>query len=469
MSLIKVKFDHKLEQSDIIIPLNNSSVDEMGEYYTNNLPNIQQTLVYGILSPLIMINNIVIDIIDIIDFELTCTSITPTLRIIVKDRYKLITTLDTPGVDNELRLQILPRFDDKYKKINLTFFISSMNINNDYITLRAEYKSPKLSSSNLKSFGEISTYNLFENIAIETGMGFASNVDNNDNDKRYIYCDNKTYIDLLNSEIRRSGYDMTIYDYWVDWWNNIILADIYERYNAVDSDQDMQVWISGQNKEITEGSEIEPQQAVATLTNNPAFRFTELYAKQYHITNKPGSHMWLGTDQVYSVYEDTKGEYMDYLIQDGDVKKDIFTKFDYLGETYGEYNYLLSNKKRDTFLQKIKTNETLEIITGSPLLGLMRGNHVNLMWYINDSAYENMRDRLKEEGCIQEDGTNIPLTSADDIDYAQSDNRFILDKSISGQYLITGCRIVYNNKEWKYHLYVSRPSSVKPKILKSDE
>lgn len=85
MSIIQVKFDHKLKQSDIIIPLTNSSKSEMGDAYTKNQTEIQQTLVYGIMSPLIMVNNIVVDVVDVIDFELKSVDVTPTVNLTIKD------------------------------------------------------------------------------------------------------------------------------------------------------------------------------------------------------------------------------------------------------------------------------------------------------------------------------------------------------------------------------------------------
>lgn len=469
MSIIQVKFDHKLEQSDIIIPLTNSSKSEAGDAYTKNQTEIQQTLVYGIMSPLIMVNNIVIDVVDVIDFELKSIDVTPSVNLTVKDRYKLLTTLDTPGIDNELRIQILPKFEDKYKKINLTFYITNFKQTGDYLTIRGEYKIPKFLSSNIKSFGEINTYSLYESIATETQLGFASNIESNDGDKRWIYCDNKSYKELLDKEIQRSGVDNQVLDYWIDWWNNLVLTDIYERYNATDKDEDMQIWISGQNEEISEGNEIKPQQSVATLNNHPSMKFTELFVTQYQISNNPSSQLYMGTDKIYSIYESDKFEYMDHMIIDGDTQKDIFTKYEYLGENYGEYNYLLASKKRDSFLQKIKSNETVEITLKTPLLGIMRGNHINLMIYINDSAAEGLREKLDEQKLLNETSTNIPLDSADHIEDKSPDGSFKLDKSISGQYLVTGCKMKYNNYEWEYKVILSRPTSMKPKILKEDE
>lgn len=469
MSVIQVKFDNTLKQSDIIIPLTNSSQSEAQESYVNNQPAIQQTHIYGIQAPLIMINSIVVNFNDVISFELSCDRDVPEVNLVVQDRYKLSTIVDTPSLDNELRIQILPKFEDKYKKINLTFFITQMKVREGMLYITGEYKLPKYISSNIKSFGEVSTYNLFQTIAQDSGLGFATNIEDNQNSKRYVYCDNKSYKELLKEEIIRSNIDLQICDYWIDWWNNLVLADIYERYNSVDKDEDIQVWIAGQNKEMEEGSEIEPTQTIATLHNHPTQKNTELYVSEYRICTSPGPQMSKGTDRVYSIYETTKSEYNDYLIQDGDSHKDIFMKYEYLGEVYGELNYFLSAKKYDTFKQKINSNETIEVTLNTPLLGIMRGNQVNFFNYTNNSMVSNMQEALKNNGVTAENPeTNIPTTTDSNIEENEQDGKFEMDMSISGRYLVTKCVMKFNEGKWNYVVTLSRSTNNKPKIINED-
>lgn len=464
MKIIQVKFENTLQQSDIIVPLTYSSKEEAQNIYKNNQAEIQQTLVHGIQAPLIMINNIVVNFTDILSFELSCDKVMPEVHMTVHDRYQLSTILDTPGIDNELRVQILPKFENVYKKINLTFYITQLGIKNGILNITGEYKLPKFSSSNIKSFGEKSIYKLFEEIAQESHLGFATNVEDDPNLQRYMYCDNKSYKDLLKDETVRFSADKKIYDWWVDWWNNLILVDIYERYNATDPDEYMQIWISGQNQEVTEGAEIEPIQMCATLHNHPTQKTSELFVEDYKICTNSGSQMYKGTDRVYSVYEPDKSEYMDYLIQDGDVKKDIFYKYEYLGESYGSHNYLLSNKIYETFKQKIATNETIEVMLKTPLLGIMKGDHVNFYCYINNGNTKDLQSALKEEGCINEGvETNVELPT---MDVKHDDGYFELDKSISGQYLVTKCVMKFKDGRWNYVVTLSRPTINKPKLIK---
>lgn len=464
MSLIQVKFDNQLNQSEIIIPLTNSSKDEMGDNYVQNIPEIQQTSVHGIQAPLVMVNNIVVDVKDIMRFSLISTGPEPSLSMTFADRYHLTTSIDTPSIDNELRVQILPKFDGVYKKIDLTFYITYININKNVITLSAKYKSSSLIMSRLMSFGETNTYDLFEKIAKNTGLGFASNVETNDSDKRFVYCDNKSFSELMEREIGFSGFDNRVYDYWIDFWNNLVLADIYDRYNNDDPVEEMKLWTAGRNKEIQEGIVIEPIEVDAVLTNHPALRNNELYASDYKIINNPGSKTHSGTDRVYSIYEEDKYEYFDHLIQDGDSKTDIFTKYQYLGETYGNHNYLYQGSKRASFLQKISSNENVEVTLNTPLLGIMRGNRINFLWYINDDKYTNRLENLTEAGALSEAVVDPPIYK-DIKEFGSSDGKYVLDGTISGQYMITSQEITFENYRWKYKIRLSRPTINKQKIV----
>lgn len=468
MGQILLKFDNELKQSDIIMPLVSSSYDELGENYDYNQSDIQQTKVYGIMNPLIEINNIIIDFDNIIYFSLKSHESTPTLSLTVIDKYDLIRTIDSPGLDNEIRIQIIPSYDNAYKKINLTFFVKNIKINREFITLTGIYKVPALMHSQFKSFGNINTYKLFENIAIDTKLGFATNTEENNCDNRYVYCDYKSYLDIMDREIGYSGNQVEIYDYWIDLWNNINLVNIYERYNSIDSEDDMMIWVSGDNKTITEGSHIEPINVVADINNHPMYSNSELCVEDYHINNNTGIQCNMGTDRIYSVYLNDKNEYFDHIIQDGDVKNDIYIKHEYLGENIGEYNYLLQKKIRETFIQKINS-ESIEVIMRYPLLGLMRGSKVNFTWYINDSLLEQKKSTLIQDDIISNPQTIINYDS-NNMNNEQniSGGEFIIDKNISGQYLITSVNIEYSDNKWQYKLKLNRPASHKPKFLNNE-
>lgn len=464
MGQITIEFDNTLEFSDIIMPLLSSSPAEVGDGVRPNVDKLQ-TSVFGIQVPLIAINSTVIDFDAVNYFVLSCEGSVPTLSMQVEDRYQLIGNVDKPRQDNEVRIQILPRFDDAYKKINMTFHIASINVEGRYISLTCTYKLAPFISSRIEAMGELDTYDMFKKAATDTGLGFATNVTNGD-DIRWVYCNNKSWQELLEDEIQYSGKDTQMMDWWIDYWNNINLVDIYERYTTIDPDDSMMIWIAGELKEMDVDSEVVPQQVVATVHDHPGQKNSELYVTNYMIDTNPGVQTAMGSDKIYSVYEDEKDEYLDYLIQDGDVKKDVFTKYMYLGEGYGGYNYLLQREIRAGLLQKMMS-ETIRITLKSPLLGIMRGHKVNYMRYVNDDLIEYKMQALEEAGAINRDvDTNIPLK---DYELEEGDSgSFRLDKTVSGQYLVLGTEIIYDG-EWKYNLTLTRPACDSPNIKNEDE
>ena len=466
MSIVTLEFDNTLEKSEIVMPLVSSSVEEAGDDYVNtNMTDKAQTAVFGILVPLIMINNTIIDFDAIHYFSLKSKGRLPELIMTVEDRYEIINNIDKPGNDNEVRVQIIPKFDNAYKKINLNFFISSINVAGNIIRMTCSYKLSKLTSSQFKSFGECDTYDLFKTIAQDTGLGFATNV-SACNDARYTYCDNKSYNEILEEEIHFANATEHIMDWWVDLWDNLNLVDIRERYESVDSDDDIKIWTTGQIQHATINDEIIPENVTAVLTNLPSVGASELFVKHYSIVNRPGANVVAGTDKIFSVYEDVKNEHKDTLVQDGDVKNDIFRKFDYVGENYGEYNYMLARHLRSSYIQKMNS-ESIVITLQTPLLALMRGHKVNFIRYVNNAAIENKMKVLEDAGLIDRNiESNIPLSKYE-IENTSNDGQFVVDRTASGQYLITGVEAIYNNRQWDYVLTLTKPASTKANIIKA--
>lgn len=466
MSAIKVEYDHNLTKSEIVVPLLSTSAAESGDEYVNDQTDKAQTKVFGIQVPLIMINNTVIDFDAVQHFSLKSAGVTPELSMTVEDKYQIIENIDKPKTDNEVRIQILPKFDDTYKKIDLTFYISNIKINGSLISLTCLYKVPNLIKSRFKSFGEIDTYTLFDTIAKDSKLGFATNIAKL-SDVRYMYCNNKSYIDILNDEIQYSDSTNHILDYWIDFWDSINLADIRERYESIDPDEELQIWVASQIHEVTADVDIEPVKMTATLNTHPAFANSELFVKNYDIINRPGGSAVAGSDKVYSIYENNKGEYLDYLLQNGDVNSDIFEKYDYIGETYGDYNYLLSKRIRESYLQKIGL-EQIKVTLQSPLLGLMRGHKVNFIRYINDDKLENKMKALENNDALDRDiEANIPLSDYE-ITEDSSNGKFRLDKTVSGQYLITSVVFEFKNNEWDHVITLARPVQPQTNILKTE-
>ena len=440
MPIIEVKTDPQLQFPPIEDPLITAAPEE------DSGTDSQQTKMVGIVAPLIKINNVVVPFNDVVSFELSSIGLLPQLSICVNDKFNLIKSLDQPKGDNLIQIQILPRFDGAYKKINMNFFIGRVEMVGSKIYVEGIYKVPELYNSQLKSFGELTTYEYIEQIANETKLGLASNINATD-DKRYIYCNNINYVDSIQREVKFGGNETIILDAWIDYWNYINIVDIFERYNANDSG--LKVWITENlHQDITTGGDNEPIEVDAKLTNNPNARNSQLYIRDFVTSNNTGSNLDDGTDRVLTIYDNITNEAMETLLQDGDVSNDLFSKYFYLGEKFSEHNYLLSQECNKMYNQKINL-QTIQVSVTSPLLGLMRGHKVELIWYDTNDLINLQKEETPE--------TNIPIDEED-----REPELPTINTQISGQYLIYKTVLSYNKNSrdaWSYKLTLTRPQS----------
>ena len=438
--------DYGLEIEEIEEPMYATSEDECEE---DRPAEVQQTKITGVLSPLIKVNNILILWDKVSRFELSSTKFLPELSFTFKDDLSFTKSLDQPGNDNLVLVQILPPFDNAYKKINLRFFIDDVRISGEEITINAKYNVPGLYQDKLESMGKLTTYDFLDKVAKDCKLGLASNLDGTE-DERYIYLRNTNYLKTIANQIRISGSEDCVLDTWVDLHNYIILCDMLERYNAIESE--IKVWtaptvIPDINND---GKEIEAKEEDAILSNAIGVRNTQLYITDYKVNNTAGKNLKTGTDKVVQSYYIDKHEPSSILIQDGDVKKDTFVKTIYKGEIFGSYDYFASELCRNAFLQKINTN-TIEVALRTPLLGLERGGKVNLQWYEANA----IATVIKNENEIE---TNIPDNEDDGTN--QDPQMMTLNKQVSGQYFIIGTRIRFTGFEegWQYILTLTRPT-----------
>lgn len=455
MSVLTVKFDHNLTLSDIEIPLKAPQDSEVGEN-NGTMTAEAQTMIQGVCTPILAINNIVFEIEQILELTLYNNDRLPSIRAVVNDSEHMLGDLELPGRDNEIRLQILPPFDNAYKKINLVFFIDSIRVNGSNILVTGKYKVNDLYSSRFSSFGEINTYDLFQTIAHECKLGFATNCESNDIDKRFVYANNSSYVTLMNKQIKQSGDETLVYDYWVDLWNNINLANIYERYNTKDPDEEMLVWLQkGYPVHTQKDDPIEPEQQIALINNNP-IETGPLKASAYNVITNSGKATVRGTDQVYTYYKD--GQVIDTLVQDGSVKEDIFTRYEYLGENIGDFDYLAARSIRKSFIDIVTCN-CVEVTVNFPCLSLMRGHQCLFTWYENNYT---TKTNLQYMNDID---SELPVN---DQDLVSDPDSYIVNKQISGQYLIYGVVIDYNRGKWQQKLTLVRPQDQVHKYINAE-
>ena len=467
MAQIEVKRDPNIKLSPIVHNLTQPSSEEDPEA-NGHISEIQQTKIAGILTPIIAVNNVAVDFSDVYNFELDYTGTTPYLKFAFRDRYKILGKYAQPGNDSEVRVQILPPADNTYKKIDLVFMVTSVSVEGEIVRGEAEYKLTDFTKSQFKALGQISTYDLFDKISNETGLGFASNVAGTD-DPRYIQCHFESYRDVLDREMKLSASDADhVYDWWVDVWNNLILCDLYDRINSEDEESDMMVWTTENIDDGSVHSEAISIKTPAIFTNHPIRENTDLSVIDYDVQNDPASQS-TGNAIALSVYEENKKEYIDHYIADGDIKENEFTHFEYAGEVYGDYNYLLAEKAREVYMRKVKS-EVVVIHLKRPQLGINRGDQIRFIWYDPNTLDAIGQYHLEESGAIkssEELSTILGWVKDWDFSNQVADNPLRVNLQFSGQYTCIGQYIMFNrdSMSWDCWLYLSRPASKRPQIL----
>ena len=469
-NVISKKINCQLKKPNIVIPLRSSSKAEAGdEYDETNLTNISQQKVFGLLVPLIVINNTIIDYDCIKSFSLSSESVLPELSLTVIDKSNFLTNIDKPNIDSEVRVIILPPKDNTYERIDLTFYINNISITNNVVSLTGSYKLPALTSSRFEAYGQMSTYNLLEHVARSTGLGFKSSVENS-NDSRYIYADNKSYLNLMANEIAYSNTDNgAIYDYWVDFSNNINFTNIKERCLTVDSEDNLGIW---SNRNISNTLVDEDQnvvKTVAVISNIPSLGNTDVFVRKYSAVLSPGSSISSGIDRICSIYEEHNEEYMDYLLHNGDASPTNTVKYDYLGETYSNYNYILAKAKREEYFKKLNIDK-IKVTLDYPNLGLCRGNKVIFIRYNFDGYLHSKLEVAEKNNVIKRTGVNSNIILDDfEIKPEQEDVIYDLDRTVSAQYYINSVNILFNNNKWKYVLTLVKDASYNVSIINASE
>lgn len=454
---IVVVFDNTLQLPEIKMFLNNPDSDEVDKKDAAEYTNLQQSKTYGIQAPLVKVNEFTIPFNDVLEMDLTCKKI-PQVNLVIRDRLDLVKTFDKPNAEHgKLQIQILPPFEDAYKKVNLTFYIQNTEIDGDEISIKAIYDIPGWHDNKMKAYGQVTTYEFFESVAKEHKLGFATNVTATD-DKRWIYVPNTKIASILTQECSFGGDREVLLDWWIDYWNNLNLVDVRERNETIESIEDMQTWILASRYPKTETEEVsEPFRCEAMVTNNETFRDMQVYISDYQIQSSGAANLG-GTDRVIEYYKNEDLLTESFCLQNKDIVDSVYLKYDYVGENFGEHQYLLQSECRSAYLRKINAQK-LSVDLYMPSLAFSRGTKLNFYWYkTNDMT--NLTEMSDLESNIQlPESTGVEVGDPDKADL--SDN-FIIDKQISGQYYIETSDFYYDYGDgaydWRHHLVLTRPS-----------
>lgn len=354
---------------------------------------------------------------------------TPSVTLSFNDTFGFVKALGSPGPDTRMQLQILPPFDKAYKKINLMFRITRCDINGTIVTLRGTYFVEHLYDTVKRQYGKTTTYKVFEQVADELNLGFASNVEDT-NDERYIYNPNKTPIDFLEDEVHFAGdkdaIGSQVYDFWIDFYNCVNFVNVLKECTDTDIKK---IWIQPTRYNDTDRDKVvEPVEFDAVVSNHSVMQTSVLHTTGYRPITIPAEQ----SDIYFESFGIEKREMNSVFIADNAVQSNIFTKNQYGGEYFGDYDYLSQQVCGKALMQKIHS-KSMDVNVNMPIFGLQRGDRLRLEWYESQTLLK------KQVDAIEGDDTGKDATG---------DSVETINNNVSGKYYINTIDILYSSGAW---------------------
>lgn len=441
-----------------------------------NTSNEDQTRVDGIKYPILLVNKTIIDRQHIRRLKLRTISGVPSLGFsIVKSSD--ITFIKTIGLVNKVTVVFLPPVDGTYRKISLDFYIEKTIDSSDTITYICSLLYPKLRKKYTKSISNgstnlLTTYELFEQIAKETELGFAATPQCKEiADKRLRISTDQTFKEVLDMHIKFAGVDKnSLFTYWIDFYGNIVLCNLaWVLSKAVNYNELSIKQLQGEN--ITDS--IAFNDKTIEFTDDTFRTITNVKVKDsvqaniirtYSVESNTLNSIEHGTNNTYYIinhitnggnnFIESEKTTISEKTADGEEFKDLynFEINEYRGVELGltadgNSPVLRQEIYRDAFL--LNTNiKTLKVELKTPHLGLQRGTLINVVIYEYDSVRKmqllaNMNNINSKKG---EQDTEIETTDYDAETLEgikQNPDIGVPDLSVSGMYYINGIDLDY--------------------------
>jgi len=404
-----------------------------------NVSENPQTHVNGILAPLIRFGNLTVRAEDVVFFHLESTGFIPECVFKFNDSFGYIKSFDKFDKNTDVQIQLVPAADNMARKINIVFIMDSVDITGNYVTCHCVYKCKGLYDTRLESYGQITTYELFDKVSNQLQLGFASNVKGT-NDKRWIYASSMSLVDLLQQVTKEGGEATIIPDAWIDFRNNLIFEDLYSRYN--DFDKGLKIKALPSALQDTRAKQ-EPFE-LPGLTNSTLYHNCSLYVKNMRIVGEGGDIVLIGDNRLLDTYNYINRKIDQLQLADSDYDETMMYRYEYCGEQFEDFNRYAQAHCNATFRKKITTN-MIEVELSQPVLDLERGDRVNFVWYDYNAVLHSVQE---QNGETETNSANEP----------------VLNKQVSGQYLILGTIIDFenfnNSFKWSYKLRLTKNDKV---------
>lgn len=386
-------------------------------------PSIKQevdsTKVSGILYPLVSINNRRITYDDIISMSILYNDFLPTISITVNDDEGIIKATDIPGLNNSIKVILVPQINNTYKSIKLEFEITGCNIVGNKILYSGVYKLNAFKKMYLEEITyagcsnndctsnenkQPNTWECLHEIARKCKLGFSSTDHCKDvNDRLPRLMQRQTYTNFIQQHIKWGGTDeRNIFDCWVDLYGYIVLVNVgwlFNEENINPKNLAIHAFVGMNSSGTSNMPENQTRYVNRTLTNyNNMQAYNNLKIRSYNIQINnsdliSGTSLTMYNLNLLDVNEgnNSLSRYDIEVIQNSIDGKNTEEYAKQHGlETVIECNELPINKQkiiRNKFFSKHR-QRILEVLLEEPNFGLQRGTLVNVAIFETNPTIE---------------------------------------------------------------------------------
>jgi hypothetical protein len=263
-------FENTKKPKSIRIDLNNSQSYQ--EEYKESFGNL----------PVLYYNSYQIEYTDIKSLELSFKQNLPSLSVAFGDTLGKIGKDGMPLDDSTISIFLNPR--TKFlKPIHMDFKIVDFDKNGTNYEIFGVIDINDLYLRKFQSYKDMTSFELYQKVAKECGLGFNTNIDNTNDKMTWINTGRRVY-EFINDSIESSyKSDETFLTQYIDYYYNLNMIDIEKEYRR-DVSKDINISNTG-IEELIKNSKNPDTVGSDYLTNDFSLKQSNIYFEEYKLIN----------------------------------------------------------------------------------------------------------------------------------------------------------------------------------------
>lgn len=445
----------------------------------------------GSYAPIIKLNNLVIEEINIKQMTIKYEGFLAELSLTVLDTNGIIQFGDSPGMNASIDVVITPSIPNVYKNIHVQFEVTEYSVSGDLLFYKGRHKVINMQQRHdygmikypgcpnvrgrTTSVGDTgddtiscnpapnpkpNTWEYLHEIAGRCGLGFATTDQCKEiEDRLPRLLRSQSYSDFIEEQIKFSGLDEdSIFDVWIDLYGYLTMVNLSWVLNNEITFRHLSLnVITGMRSQIDELPEQKAQVMHRTLTNYNKLNTTNnaLIENNYEWITDNVFEQYIGNLERRTVFtprgvRDGNNDLKDIEVQEVEPSIDGLHSEDYEKHTvsfyceFNDYDTKLQQNVRTHYLDKQRAKRFKVQLTNANL-GLHRGTLVNIsIWDerpIQKATLVQGSDKFKE---AQNTKANNPDTGLNNRDLMQDPDVQYPNLTLTGLYYIDGMEFEYN-------------------------